>query len=92
MLDHVGDDPKGLRDRPPDPGFASACRRSELAALRGDHVAEVDAGLILTIERSKTDQEAEGAEVAVPRGTRRPGPGPIPLGPGPLFTSYIAFV
>jgi len=71
MLEHVGDDLKGLRDRSILTfGFATACRRSELAALTVDHVAEVDEGLIVTIERSKTDQEGQGQEVAVPRGSR----------------------
>lgn len=71
MLEHVGSDLKGLRDRAIlSFGFATACRRSELAALLVDHVAEVDAGLIVTIERSKTDQEGQGQEIAVPRGAR----------------------
>ncbi len=71
LLDHVGDDLKGLRDRAIlSFGFATACRRSELASLLVDHVAEVDEGLIVTIERSKTDQEGQGQEVAVPRGSR----------------------
>jgi len=71
MLEHVGDDLKGLRDYSIlTLGFASACRRSELASLMVDHVAEVSEGLIITIERSKTDQEGQGQEVAVPRGSR----------------------
>lgn len=71
MLEHVGDDLKGLRDRSIlTLGFASACRRSELAGLHVDHLAEVAEGLIITIERSKTDQEGQGHEIAVPRGVR----------------------
>jgi integrase len=71
MLEHVGDDLKGLRDRAIlSFGFASACRRSELASLVVDCVTEVDQGLIVTIERSKTDQEGQGHEIAVPRGAR----------------------
>jgi len=71
MLEHVGDDVKGLRDRAIlSFGFATACRRSELASLMVDHIAEVNEGLIVTIERSKTDQEGQGQEVAVPRGAR----------------------
>jgi integrase len=71
MLGHVGDDPKGLRDRSLlSLGFATACRRSELASLMVHHVTEVDQGLIITIKRSKTDQEAVGHEIAVPRGLR----------------------
>jgi site-specific recombinase XerD len=71
MLEHVGDDLKGSRDRAILTfGFATACRRSELASLAVDHVTEVDQGLIVRIERSKTDQESQGHEIAVPRGTR----------------------
>jgi integrase len=51
-------------------GLASACRRSELAALQvSDLLATVD-GYRVTIRRSKGDQEGEGQEVAVPRGCR----------------------
>jgi site-specific recombinase XerD len=71
MLEHVGDDLKGVRDRAILTfGFASACRRSELASLTVDHVTEVDQGFIITIKRSKTDQEGQGQEIAVPRGAR----------------------
>jgi site-specific recombinase XerD len=59
----------GLRDRSIVLlGFAGALRRSELAGL---DVADIDAtekGLLVRISRSKTDQEAEGALVAIPRG------------------------
>ena len=48
-------------------GFAAALRRSELVAL---DVEDVDfdpaKGVLLTIRRSKTDQERAGAQVAVP--------------------------
>jgi site-specific recombinase XerD len=71
MLEHVGDDLKGLRDRTIlSLGFATACRRSELASMMAHSVSEVDQGLIITIERSKTDQEGQGHEIAVPRGSR----------------------
>jgi site-specific recombinase XerD len=71
MLEHVGDDLKGIRDRAILTfGFATACRRSELAALVVDDITEVDQGLIVRIERSKTDQEGQGHEIAVPRGVR----------------------
>ena len=71
MLEHVGDDLKGLRDKAIRSfGFPTACRRSELASFTVDHVTEVDQGLIVTIERSKTDQEGQGHEIAVPRGVR----------------------
>jgi integrase len=49
-------------------GFASAMRRSELVALRVKDLTEVPDGLRVMIRRSKTDQEAQGQEVAIPRG------------------------
>lgn len=71
MLEHVGDDLKGIRDRAILTfGFATACRRSELAALQVEDVREVDQGLIVRIARSKTDQDGQGHEIAVPRGVR----------------------
>jgi integrase len=47
-------------------GFAAALRRSELAELRIEDLRFEKRGLVVTIRRSKTDQEAEGAEIAVP--------------------------
>jgi integrase len=49
-------------------GFAGALRRSELVGLDVTHVTWTDEGLTLLIERSKTDKEGEGAQVALPRG------------------------
>ncbi len=52
-------------------GFAGALRRSELVAL---DVADVDTtraareGLVVTVRRSKTDQEGAGQVVGLPRG------------------------
>ncbi len=46
-------------------GFAGAFRRSELVALDVPDLAEVDGGLLVTIRRSKTDQEGHGAAVAI---------------------------
>lgn len=42
-------------------GFASACRRSELAALDAGDIAFVASGIEMTIRRSKTDQRGPGA-------------------------------
>jgi integrase len=42
-------------------GFAGAFRRSELVALDVEDVEEVPEGLRVTIRRSKTDQEGQGA-------------------------------
>ena len=49
-------------------GFAGAMRRSELVGLDVEHVTWTADGLKLLIERSKTDAEGEGAEIAIPRG------------------------
>jgi integrase len=51
-------------------GMALAARRSELVALDVADLAWEPNGLLVTIRRSKTDQEAEGAVVAVPEGRR----------------------
>jgi site-specific recombinase XerD len=50
-------------------GFALAARRSELVALDVADVAECPEGLRVTIRRSKTDQEAAGAVIAVCKGS-----------------------
>jgi integrase len=49
-------------------GFASAMRRSELAALTLVDVEFQPGGVLLTIRRSKTDQYADGQAVAVVHG------------------------
>ena len=49
-------------------GFAGAFRRSELVALDVADIAETETGLLVTIRRSKTDQDGEGATIAIPRG------------------------
>jgi site-specific recombinase XerD len=60
----------GLRDRALLVlGFALMARRSELSALDLDDVAEVPEGLVVSIRMSKTDQDAVGAEVALPYGS-----------------------
>jgi site-specific recombinase XerD len=49
-------------------GFAGAFRRSELVALNVDDLEETPEGLLVTLRRSKTDQEGIGRRVAIPRG------------------------
>jgi site-specific recombinase XerD len=49
-------------------GFAGAFRRSELVALDVADMAETETGLLVTIRRSKTDQEGEGVIIAIARG------------------------
>lgn len=51
-------------------GFAAALRRSELVALDVADLEFVEQGVVLHIRRSKTDQDAAGAEIAVPNGTK----------------------
>jgi site-specific recombinase XerD len=48
-------------------GFAGALRRSELVALDVTHLKLSDEGFIVTIAKSKTDQEGEGQTIAIPR-------------------------
>lgn len=50
-------------------GFAAAVRRSELVALDVGDVEDTNDGLVVTIRRSKTDQEGEGRKVGVPYGS-----------------------
>ena len=78
-------------------GFASAMRRSELAALTLADVEFKPAGILITICRSKTDQDSEGQRVAVAHG-QHASTDPVAAldewltfrGPkaGPLFTSF----
>jgi site-specific recombinase XerD len=61
--------PLGLRDRALLLiGFAAALRRGELVALNHEDIQRTPDGLILTIRRGKTDQEAAGRRIAIPRG------------------------
>ena len=48
-------------------GFATGMRRSELAAVRKDHIEETEYGLRIRIPRSKSDQLGEGDTVDVIR-------------------------
>jgi integrase len=67
LLEIKGDDLKASRDRAIVLlGFSAALRRSEIAALNIEDLRFEKRGLIVTIRRSKTDQEAKGVEIAVP--------------------------
>jgi integrase len=58
---------KGIRDRALLLlGFAGAFRRSEVVSLNVEHLGFVDRGLLVTLTRSKTDQEGEGRKLAIP--------------------------
>ncbi len=68
---------KGLRDRALLLfGFASAMRRSELVALGVEDLEATKRGLLVTLRRSKTDQEGGGHQRAIPFG-RRPETCPV---------------
>jgi site-specific recombinase XerD len=85
----------GLRDRALlVVGFAGAFRRSELVALDVDDIDWRGDGLVVTIRRSKTDQEGEGAEVGLlygsdpstcPVRTLRAWLDAAAIGAGPIF-------
>lgn len=50
-------------------GWAGALRRSELVSLHSEDVSKTKDGLILHLNRSKTDQKGEGQDVALPYGS-----------------------
>ena len=52
-------------------GFAGGFRRSELVALERDDIETVRQGLIVTIRRSKADQEGAGRRIGIPHGRTR---------------------
>ena len=51
-------------------GFAGGFRRSELVGIDRADVAFTLEGLVITLRRSKTDQEGEGRKVGIPYGSR----------------------
>lgn len=72
LLKTCDDDLAGTRDRALLLlGFTGALRRSELVGLDLDDVREVATGLRVRIRRSKADPEAEGVELAIPRGKHK---------------------
>jgi integrase len=50
-------------------GFAGAFRRSELVGLNVEDASFTGDGLVVTLPRSKTDQEGEGRKVGIPYGS-----------------------
>jgi integrase len=69
LLATCGDDTVGRRDRALLLlGFAGALRRSEIVALDVTDIVQKADGLRIRIRRSKTDREAAGAEIGIPRG------------------------
>jgi len=62
-------------------GFYGALRIRELVGLNIEDVTEHERGYIITIWRSKTDQEGRGRYVAIPRGGR--------LGPAEALKAWL---
>lgn len=52
-------------------GFSGGFRRSEIASLGVEDITFVDDGVVVLIRKSKTDQEQQGREVAIPTGSSR---------------------
>ena len=72
IVSSLGNSKKEVRDRALLLlGFAGAFRRSELTALDRESIEQRPSGLIVTIRKSKTDQERHGRKIAIPtsRGT-----------------------
>jgi len=70
MIQALPENRQGLRDRAVLLiGFAGGFRRSELTALVVEDVAADRQGLVVTLRRSKTDQEGQGRQVALPYGS-----------------------
>jgi NAD-dependent dihydropyrimidine dehydrogenase PreA subunit len=57
-------------------GFAGTYRRSELVALNVEDVQVTGDGLVITLRRSRTDQEGEGRKGGLPYGSN-PGTCPV---------------
>lgn len=47
-------------------GFAGAFRRSELVAVRAEHLTFSAEGLVVFVPRSKSDQDGRGSSIAIP--------------------------
>jgi integrase len=101
ILDHIDrTTPKGARDAALILlGFASAMRRSELAALDLADISHRPGGILITIRRSKTDQDGAGQVVGVAPGQHNATDPVAALAawyrqrgsqPGPVFTNLRA--
>jgi len=70
MVTDLGESPIDVRDRALLLlGFAGALRRSELVALDVADVRFERAGVVLSLHRSKTNQEGDTEEIAIPFGS-----------------------
>jgi site-specific recombinase XerD len=71
MVDMLGDNLIGVRDRALLLlGFAGAFRRSELVSLDVTDIRFTSEGAVVTLRRSKTDQEAQGRTIGIPYGSQ----------------------
>ena len=72
VMDAMGEGVKDTRDRALLLiGFAGGFRRSEIVGLDRNDIERVRQGLIVTLRRSKTDQEGAGRKVGIPFGRTR---------------------
>jgi integrase len=72
VLDGTGEALKDIRDRALLLiGFAGALRRSELVGLDVGDIEHVRQGIVLTLRKSKTDQNREGRKIGIPFGRTR---------------------
>lgn len=72
VLECMGDGPKDIRDKALLlVGFAGGFRRSELVGLNVEDIEYVRQGMIVTLRRSKTDQEGAGRRIGIPFGRTR---------------------
>jgi integrase len=72
VLDAIGEGLKDIRDRVLLLiGFAGALRRSELVGLDVGDIEHVRQGAVLTLRRSKTDQDGQGRKIGIPYGRTR---------------------
>ena len=68
-IDHGPEDAdRPARPRHPGARLCRRLRRAELAALNVEDLVEVADGFRVLIRRSKTDQERQGQEIAIPHG------------------------
>jgi len=72
VLDTIGEGMKDACDRALLlVGFAGGFRRSEILGLNCDDIERVRQGVIITLRRSKVDQEGAGRKVGIPFGRTR---------------------
>lgn len=72
ILAQMDESPKGRRDKALLLlGFAGAFRRSELVGLDVADIEHVRQGIVVTLRRSKTDQNGAGREIGIPFGRTR---------------------